>query len=199
MRSIWDLCLWHTLYLFLVTRGLETFDIKIYPNGTETTYNGYVSFTVQLLESRQTPTELSAAFSIRAGGDDWIRLREVVLSLNIGSPQLYSLTLLSEITNKANRMLDDDGIFTIRMTISYLIHSQHTIATSPTKFNSNTHTSVDMTYTWTLCNLTLPMVDTSKIISNVLFDGLGVAMCYIYILPVLGEALLKIIQYLGFI
>jgi hypothetical protein len=188
-----------TIFAFRVTQGLETFEIKIYPNGAETMYNDYVCLTIQLLTSQQTAIGLSAAFSIKTCGGAWIWLREVVptLSLSNESPQLFNLTLLSKVMNKANRMLNDDGIFTIRMIGSYLIHTQHTIASLKTKFNDKIHTRVDMSYIWTVCNLTLPLVDITQIVSNTFFGGLGVAKFYIIMYPgTISEHFISIYSYL---
>jgi hypothetical protein len=95
----------------------------------------------------------------------------------------YNLTLLDNVMNEANKVLNGSGVFTIRMTASYLMYSQHTVTTSQAQFNAKTHISVNMTYTWTLCNLTLPLIDIRFISSKTFFAGLAVAEFYIKIFP----------------
>lgn len=85
--------------------------------------------------------------------------------------------------NAVNAKLDDGGVFTLRMTCYYLIHSQHTIATSQAKFNATTHISVDISYTWNVCNLTLPLANHSRLVSENFFAGLGVTEFYVTMWP----------------
>jgi hypothetical protein len=59
----------------------------------------------------------------------WQWLKNTVSSLFQFDSEIYELILLSKIMNKANKLLDDGGVFTIRMTGSYLIHTQHTLVT----------------------------------------------------------------------
>ncbi len=77
--------------------------------------------------------------------------------------------------NPANRVLDGD-MLTITMSCSYIVNSQHVIKPLQAKFERGVHTSVNMSYTWTLRNLTLPM--TTSVKSATLFAGLGAVEFY---------------------
>jgi hypothetical protein len=113
----------------------------------------------------------------------WYRHQVEFSPLAVHHTQTRNLKLLNNIMNEVNKVYNGSGMFTIRMTASYLIHSQHTLATSQAQFNAKTHTSVNMTYTWTVCNLTLPLIDIRYILSGKLFTGLGVAEFYISMYP----------------
>jgi hypothetical protein len=62
---------------------------------------------------------------------------------------------------------------------SYFIRNQHVITTSQAKFNTKTHTKVNMSYTWTVCNLTLSNSNYANrklgLLSETFFTNLGVA------------------------
>jgi hypothetical protein len=163
---------------FRVTRGLETFEINIYLNGSDT----FVS--IEMLTGQQETVDLLTHFGFRAISTGFPYGQQMYFSpLAVHDTRTWNLTILNKVMNEAKEVLDGDGVFTIKMTASYLIHSQHTIATSQAQFNAETHTSVNMTYTWTVCNLTLPLVDADSITSEKIFAGLGVAEFYISMYP----------------
>jgi hypothetical protein len=166
---------------FRVTRSLETFEINVYLNGSNTRYTGYVCVSIEILTSQQETVDLTASFDIQAS----VRYRRQVefSPLAVHRSITYNFTLLDNVMNKTNKVLDGSGVFTIKMTASYLIHGQYTLATSQAQFNAKTHTSVNMTYTWTVCNLTLPLVDINNILTGKLFAGLGVAEFYLSMYP----------------
>lgn len=168
---------------FRLTQGSVTLEIKIYPNGTKTMYKGYVCVSIDLISSPQKIIDLITTFTLKASDGGWNKLEVSFSKLTAQETQTYNLTSLDHVMNAANTMLDDGGMFTIGMTGSYLIHSQRTIVTSQTKFNAKTHTSVNMSYTWTVCNLTLPLVDVSHIKSKNFFTELGVAEFNIQMYP----------------
>jgi hypothetical protein len=169
--------------MFRVTQGSVTLEIKIYPNGTNTMYKGYVCVSIELISSLQKIIDLITTFTLKAIDGGWNKLEVSFLKLTSQETQICNLTSLDHVMNAANTMLDDGGSFTIGMTGSYLIHSQRTIVTSQTKFNAKTHTSVNMSYTWTVCNLTLPLVDVSYLKSKNFFTKLGVAEFNIQMYP----------------
>jgi hypothetical protein len=162
-------------FVFRVNQSLVAFEIKIYPNGTKPEYEDYVCVSIRMLRSQQKIVHLLATFSIRTTDGDWIWPMEKRQKSSLRYMQTYNFTSLASVTNKANKVLDDGGVFTIRMIGSYFIRNQHAITTSAPKLNAKAHTSVDMSYTWTVCNLTLPVVSNWYLESDNFFVGLGVA------------------------
>jgi hypothetical protein len=120
--------------------------------------------------------------SIKTGNGGWDVLISYPVDVLENDTSFQIFSLRDHIRNNANKTLDGSGICTVRMTGSYLIHSQRTIATSQAKFNPDENTSVSMSYTWTVCNLTLPVVNSStRIRSEDFFTELDVAEFYIEI------------------
>lgn len=52
-------------YTVHVTQDLVTFEVKIYPNGTDTKYKGYVCVIIELISSPQDTVDLHASVSIK--------------------------------------------------------------------------------------------------------------------------------------
>lgn len=183
-----------TGYVFRVTQNSVAFEIQVYFTGNDTTCRNYVCVSIKMLTNQRKPLDLVATFRIKASDSSWQWLKNTVSALLQYDSVIYELILLNKIMNKANKLLDDSGVFTIRMAGSYLIHSQHTVVTPRDEYITKAHTSVDMSYTWTVCNLTLPLVDTCRfIVSERLFDGPGLAMFYIKMyLGTEAEDLIKI-------
>jgi hypothetical protein len=175
-----------TNYTFFVAQSLVTFEIIIYPINFDAILlnKSFVFVSIEMLTGQQKKVDLVASYSIKTGNGGWNSISTPYSStLLANETSLHYLPALKYIRNDANKTLDDSGICTIRMAGSYLIHNQRTIATSQAKCNPDENTSVNMSYTWTLCNLTLPMVDYSYLISEDLFVELGVAQFYIEIYP----------------
>lgn len=108
-----------------------------------------------------------------------------MLPLSVNIAQTYNLMSLNDVLNETNEVLDDGDILTIGIGGTYLIRSQHTITTSQAKLNPETYTSVNISCTWTVCNLTSPNSNDVGIplVSETLFAKLDVAEFYIlYIL-----------------
>jgi hypothetical protein len=166
---------------FRVTRGLETFEINVYLHGSNTICTCYVCVSIETLTIRHKTVDLTASFDIQASDGAWIKRELPFFTLAVHDTITYNLTLLDNVMNEANKVPNGSGVFTIKMTASYLIHSQHTITTSQAQFNAETHTSVNMTYTWTVCNLTLPFVDIRFISSKIFFARLCVAEFFLEI------------------
>jgi hypothetical protein len=76
---------------FRVTRGLETFEINVYLNGTNTMYTGYVCVSIEILTSRQETVDLTASFDIQAS--DGVRYRRQVELFPISSASLANYQL----------------------------------------------------------------------------------------------------------
>jgi hypothetical protein len=172
-----------------VTKGLETFEMKIYPNGTETEYKGYVCVSIEMLTSQQDTVDLYSEFVIITSDGSRYILNDVqFFNMTVHDKQDYNMTSLDEVMGETNKMLDSDGFLTITMNGSYVIHGQSTITTSHAKFNAQTHTSVAMSYTWTVCNLTYPI--NYCMLSGKTFAGLGVAEFYITLWPTGEDAYL---------
>jgi hypothetical protein len=136
-----------------------------------------------MLTSQQETVDLLASFGIQASDGAWNKLELPFYVLAVHDTITYNLTLLNNVMKEVNKVHNGSGVFTIRMAASYLIHSQHTLATSQAQFNAKTHTSVNMTYTWTVCNITLPLIDIRYISSKIFFAGLGVAEFSLEIFP----------------
>jgi hypothetical protein len=170
-----------TIHMSRVTQDDVTFEIKMYPNGTETMFKGYVCVSIEMLTSQQDAVDFFADFESIASDGSRHTLGSVQFeNFTVHDKQSHNLTSLDQVMDSTNRILDSDGFLTIAINGSYVIHSQHTITTSPAKFNAQTHTSVDMSYTWTVCNITNPF--SYCMFSNV-FAGLGVAEFYIMMCP----------------
>lgn len=168
-----------TSHVFRVILDYVTFEIKIHSNGSETMHAAY-SCVIQVLTSQQKTVDMPANFSIRTSDGSWNWLGEILASLSVNDTLTFTLASTDNITNQA---LNDGSNFTIRMSGSYLIHSRHTISTSSAKFDAKTHTNVNMSYTWNVCNLTLPVANVNYIVSENFFAGLGVASFYIIMWP----------------
>lgn len=158
-----------------MTQGLVTFEIKMHPNDTEIMYNNYVHVNIMLLASQQESIDLIASFNISASDSNWNWRLEILPEMTVNTQFNLTLPLFDNVRNETNITLGYTGIFTIRMIGSYLIHSRHTIATSHAEFNPDKHSNVNMLYTWTVCNLTLPFIDDTLVLSDNIFAKHGVA------------------------
>lgn len=168
-----------TNHTFRVTQNSVMFEIKIYLSSIEAKNKGYAWISIQLITSQQATVELIVCLDIEASGISfWNDMLFPTLLVN--DSLVYNLDILDNIMNET---LEDGGNFTITMIGSYLNHTQHAIATSHTNFNAKTHSSVNMSYTWTVCNLALPLVSNEHIVSKIIFAGLGVAEFNIRIRP----------------
>jgi hypothetical protein len=106
---------------FRVTRGLETFEINIYLNGSNTRYKGYVYVSIEILTSQQETVDLLASFGIQASDGAWNKLELPFSVLAVHDTITYNLTLLDNVMKEANKVHNGSGVFTIRMAASYLI------------------------------------------------------------------------------
>lgn len=171
--------------VFQITQGAFKFEIKIYSNGIKAKYKGFICVSIRMLTIQQGSIDLQVTFSIRASDGDEIwqkHIHEELISVN--DIQIFKLISLDTVIKEANKILDNGGFFTIRMAGFYLNRRQHAITKSDLKFNDKIHTNVKMSFVWTLCNLTLPMVNgTYSIESSTLFGGLNVAEFYLQVLP----------------
>jgi hypothetical protein len=174
-----------TVQKYCVTQDNNvTFEFNIYPNGTGTMYKGYLCVTVQMLTSQQDTVDLVTIFKMKTNNGSWYDLDVVqLLNLAVHSIQIHNFTLLDHVMNETSKVLGEGGILTIRMIGFYLIHSQHTIATSHAEYNAETHISVHMSYAWTGCNLTYPNKSIMCVSSGKAFAGLGVAEFHITLWP----------------
>jgi hypothetical protein len=147
-----------TNYTFQVTTGLETFEIKVCYNRTEILKDGYVCVSIRMLTSHRESIRLATNFKIKTRQNGtWIRPNlhnEEVVTLSVNSSHIYIMKPKKRDISFTKEINEDD-IVAIRMTGSFVIRGQHTITTSHAKFDPETHTSVNMSYTWTVCNLTL--------------------------------------------
>lgn len=166
-----------------VTHDNETFEVKIYPNGTGTMmYDGYVSGSIEMLTSRQQVLNLIATFYIKAYNKSWSEPRvRHFLGLKVNAKKTFYLKLVDTTMNQSNELINSGGIFTITMRGSYFICRQHTIASSQAKFNPKIHNAVNTTYTWTMCDLGLNFNDEMIMMSYDVFVGFGVAEFFISI------------------
>jgi hypothetical protein len=174
-----------TIHMSRVTQTDVTFEIKMYQNGTEAMFKGNVCVSFEMFTSQHDAVDFFADFeSIASDGSRHLLGAVQFKNFTVHDKQSHKLTLLDQVMDSTNRILDSDGFLTIAINGSYVIHSQHTITTSPAKFNAQTHTSVDMSYTWTVCNITNPF--SYCMFSNA-FAGLGVAEFYIVMCPEPGD------------
>jgi hypothetical protein len=81
----------------------------------------------------------------------------------------------------------------ISLGCSYIVNSQHDIKPAQTKFKPGEHTGVNMSYTWTLRNFTLPVTATMGVASDVFFAGFGAGEFFMQMLTeTMGEDLVSI-------
>jgi hypothetical protein len=172
-----------TVFTFRVTKDLVTFDIRVCSSGIETLKNGRICLSIQVATSQQEIVRLFAVFGVKSRHDSWIELNETFSTLSVNNAQTYNFMLRNNnnVANKTNKVLVDSDILTIGINGSCVIRSQHTIATSTVRFNPELHTSVNASYTWTVCNVTLPNPHVSERVleSKTLFTNLGVAEFYL--------------------
>jgi hypothetical protein len=81
--------------------------------------------------------------------------------------------------------LTDGHAYDIRIAGAYVSNSKYDIVTSSPHFMQHEHTSVNISYTWTVCNLKLPLV-VDRIAST--FFPVGLGLSEYRILLFLGEA-----------
>ncbi len=143
-------------YTFNANEGLDEFVLRMYPMGTSDGNDGYVCFSIELNASEQESIDLSATLSI-AG---WTKYVVPVLVRGEGG----TIHRLASSLNVTRLALDDDAL-TIGLGGSYANHRHHQIVTSPTNWDAHLHKYVNMTYTWTVCNLKLPLVGARSIVS----------------------------------
>jgi hypothetical protein len=174
-----------TAFMLRVTNDLVKFDIRVCSNGTETLKNGRICLSIQVSTSQQDslPGPLYASFSVKNRHDSWIALDQILPTLLVNNAQIHHLILLNNVGNETNEVLVDRDILTIGINGSCTVHSQHTIATPTVKFNPELHTSVNASYTWTVCNLTLSYsnVAYTSVESGTFFTNLGVAEFYLFV------------------
>jgi hypothetical protein len=172
---------------FTIAQGLETFEIKFYRNCTN---NGGkptsdVCATVKLLACQRYSMELVIKFGFKILDNNYTWLfKNLAYSSTLGLYDIktYNLTSRDYVMNPANRALEG-GTLTIRTSGSYIVNDYHYIRPQEAKFKQGVHTSVDMSYTWTLRNLTLPMNATNSVVSAVFFAKLGAAEFFINMYP----------------
>jgi hypothetical protein len=175
-----------TAFMLRVTKDLVTFDIRVCSNGTETLKNGRICLNIYVFTSQQDslPGPLYASFSVKNRHDSWIALDEKLPISLVNNAQIHHLILPNNVGNETNEVLVDRDILTIGINGSCTVHSQHTIATPKVKFNPELHTSVNASYTWRVCNLTLSssnVASTDVVESGIFFTNLGVAEFYLYL------------------
>jgi hypothetical protein len=173
------------VYTYRVTHNDQTFEVKLYPNGTDNmTFNGDVCGSIEMLTSQQQAVNLIVTFFTTPNNAIWTRRHARHFSgLRVNAKQTFSLQLFHPVLDEANKLLNDcGGIFTIKMIGSYLARSQHTVATSQAKFNPKTHNAVNTTYAWNMCNLTSLSDYGLVLTSDNVFVGFGVAEFYIILI-----------------
>jgi hypothetical protein len=142
-----------TTFMLRVTKGLVTFEIRVCSNGTETLNSGRICLSIQVFTSQGDSLALFASFGVKNRHDSWIELNGTRSTSSVNNAQIHHLILPNNVGNKTNEVLVDGDILTIRINGTGIIRSQHTIATPKVKFNPELHTSVNASYTWTVCNL----------------------------------------------
>lgn len=93
------------------------------------------------------------------------------------SSTLLILTSRNNIVNSTNRLLEaDNNTFTVVVRGFYVINTQHNVVTSPSQFVALKHKTADITYTWTVCNLILPLSDSFHLVSALFPSGFDQAL-----------------------
>jgi hypothetical protein len=165
---------------FTIAQDLETLEIKFYRyciyNGEPTDYA-----TVKLLTCRHNSIILSSKLHFKKADGKNGGTISLAHTLVLHDKRTDNLTSPDYIIKPRNGALDN--IRTIQMHGSYVVNSQYDITPAQAKFRRGVHTSVNMSYTWTLRNFTLPLIATTSVFSAVFFVGLGAAEFNMEIMP----------------
>ncbi len=170
-------------FKFAANGGLDKFELTVFPRGaSDDNCDGYMCARIKLLASKQGHIELSAMFSLVT--------RDMNLMWTIPGPiitygnleETSKLFRLKSVVNVSKLALDNDTL-TIRMDGSYVIKILYNVVTSSSKYEAHVHKYVNMTYTWNVCNLTLPLVAANAIISARFPAGYDLAQFYLIVQP----------------
>jgi hypothetical protein len=133
----------------------------------------YVCVGITLLASKQDSVNLAMAFNFKTQDSAYILHKLIRFNIRQHeSSTILTLTSRNNIVNSTNRLLDaDNNTFTVAVRGFYVINSQHNVVTSPPQFVALKHKTVDVTYTWTVCNLILPLNDGFHIVSALFPSG----------------------------
>lgn len=142
---------------------------------------------MRMLTSGQHFVDLSARFSIKAvsGKLMWTINTFSNLTLDSHKDKLFEMVPRDHVMSAASQVLQDDTL-TIIMTGAYVIHTQHTIVTLSAGIvppnDTGAYPSVKLTYTWHVCNLSLP-AQVNSLVSKSFPTASGVAQFYLLITP----------------
>jgi hypothetical protein len=168
-----------TNYKFRVTQGLIAFEINAFSNDTKAMNSGYICVSIQLVTSQQESLRLRAVFNVKNRHGGWFECNDTWSIVSVSNAQIYKLMCRNVTKFKEAAVHENGQIDGIGIQGSYFIRNQHVITTSQAKFNTKTHTKVNMSYTWTVCNLTLPNSNFANkqlsLLSETCFTNLGVA------------------------
>lgn len=156
--------------VFTTNEGREQFILTVYPNGVSSNYSGCVSAYLSLVSSTrnfsQQGLRVSALIIISSHDltltvSRWI-WRELYVGQSRGFPNLASRHLVCD---PANRMLDNDTV-TVHVSGSYTTSRQHEVISLPSNNTAmNTLSTVDIRFTWLVCNWT-KLSDNDRLISD---------------------------------
>jgi hypothetical protein len=161
---------------FNITRNLAKWKVKFYPKNMICEDN--VCAEITLLECKQDIVNLAVEFDFETQHSAYVLSKFIVLTIQrYETSKLLLLMSRSTIITPANKLLAaDKNAFIVRVRGSYVINSQHNVVTSPSQFVAFKHKTIDITYTWTVCNLKLPLngdyVTASALFPSVFNDSL---------------------------
>lgn len=151
---------------FRVNQNLATWKVRFFfTNRTKKDFFAHITLTA----SRQDSVSLNVSTDFRTQDHTYI-LRKVH-SFTI---QRYDVGLISKkfivtsrsniVNNPVNRLLAaDHNTFIVRMRAAYIIASHRNVVTSPSQFVAREHKTVEISHTWTVCGLTLPLNGTDRV------------------------------------
>jgi hypothetical protein len=148
---------------FKVINDLAKWKVEFYPPNV---CKDYVCVGITLLASKQNSVNIAMTFDFKTQDFAYILHKLVRFNIRLHRSAIHIMTSRNNIANPTNRLLDaDNNTFTVVVRGSYVINSQHNVVTSPPQFVALEHKTVDITYTWTMCNLILPLNDGFRIVS----------------------------------
>lgn len=156
--------------VFTTNGGHEQFILTVYPNGVSSNYTGCVSAYLSLISSTRNLSQqgLRVSSSIIIPSHDLTRSvsrwiwRELYVGQSRGFPNLASRRLVCD---PASRMLHNDTL-TVQVSGSYATSRQHElISLSSNNTAMNILSTVDIRFTWLVCNWT-KLSDNDRLISD---------------------------------
>ncbi len=161
-----------TIMTFTANGGLEEFKVNVYPNGRNgSTPAGSVAVELWLTTSALPSIRVSLIFSIVKRDRTSMSKQWLVGMLSNSSPSVCNNMISYQYTaNAANEVLHEGDTLVVKVQCSYPSKSQQSIIKSETTHpvDDLSIIPVNVTYTWTLCNVThyLPLTEGRDFLSE---------------------------------